>query len=379
MKKYTFFAAALATLVFVGCSKENNNTLVPDENGMVTLTVSGEKSAATDNDKQGFYGIGDHVFFQTGDQMYVNGGLADLFLRMDGPDSIYSGPTHSDAANIRVSAEYIGYPAVAFYPSNLFTPGTAMTVGDPINPVSDWTVSMKQNMTMIHTTTIPDYLVGLGPETMFPNWTLSGYVQTLGDTPRIQLKNNIALLTPNARYGARFVNTLNNAFQLGLPVYGANDALPQLKVTEIQIVSTTNKLYGNGHLVNVNTQEPYLVMDDQVAGADTLFCAAESYDGTTTTPGVEVIPGNYMGTPLGHITVAPFANDGTEYLQAIAYFTLTTADGQSFDFVYTGTNVNIRPVTESNGQLSIRRNIRTKLWFNFWDDSAINDGKITRQ
>ena len=136
MKKYTFFAVALATLAFVGCNKKDNN-LVPDANGNVTIMLSGEKY--TSQDKQAFSGARDQIYFTNTDQMYVNGGACPITCI---PNGLGTSSTESNLGSVAIPAELIYNPLYALYPADAFTPGNAADY-------SDWLVEMKNDVVLI--------------------------------------------------------------------------------------------------------------------------------------------------------------------------------------------------------------------------------------
>ena len=115
MKKYTFFAVALATLAFVGCNKKDNN-LVPDANGKVTIMLSGEKY--TSQDKQAFSGARDQIYFTNTDFMYVNGGACQVTCI---PNGLGTSSTESNLGSVAIPAELIYNPLYALYPADAFT------------------------------------------------------------------------------------------------------------------------------------------------------------------------------------------------------------------------------------------------------------------
>lgn len=312
MKK-TFLAIALAAVAFVGCNK--------DEKGMVTINLSGEKYVSTD--KQAFYGVADQVFFSVGDGVYVNGGLCPVTLRDDArliARDVNDEVAASPRANLSVMAELMHAPAISLYPASIFTPGAAFD-GNATD-ISDWTVTMKSNQTLIntsHETGIVDELTNGGVADK-PVWPMFAYTPSLNDY--VQLKNCVALLTPAVQYGYNFVDALVDA--TGIPETVDPDNLPVFVADSVVLSSNTNVLAGQGHidLNTVQTGYPVLVMEN---GADASYRVVCKVVDEANSDGFEVAPSiNYIN--LGHVPVAPYIEDVESDLKATLYFTLTFTD-----------------------------------------------------
>ena len=192
MKKYSILVAAFAVLAFVGCKKDNNGSLVADQNGMITLEMSGETHQ--DNGKQSFFGTANRIFFNEGDQMIVNGSVCNVTPQAVAGDELAT-EFQSYKAKVAILAEYAYTPLYAMYPAEAFTLGTAADY-------SDMTVEMFNNVDLF---TVADAAVTLGSATYYQPWPMTAYLENL-NTPRIQLKNNIALVTPSVKFGYPFVN-----------------------------------------------------------------------------------------------------------------------------------------------------------------------------
>ena len=294
----------------------------------------------------------------------MNGGLCNVSPKLNGGVTT---ETHSNEADVAVPAELVGYPAIAMYPSFLFTPGTAITPGSPVD-ITDWTVEIKDDVDLIYPESVTGNYVDLNEVGSFQNWPLTAYISELGASPKLQLKNNVALLTPAAKYGYNFVAALvaNNSALAGITIDADN--LPELRITNVVLSSPDHKLTGVGHIENATTQNPYLVMDEPISGRDEMICYVWGNFGMEE--GMNVIPSPVYPTLLGHVPVAPFANDGTEHLKVEVYFNITFGTTVYY-FKYTGNEVEI------NQYNPIIRSERTTLSLDFYSEDPITAGKIS--
>ena len=264
MKKYSILVAAFAVLAFVGCKKDNNGSLVADQNGMITLEMSGETHQ--DNGKQSFYGTANRIFFDEGDQMIVNGSVCNVTpLAVTGDD--LATEYRSYKAKVSILAEYAYTPLYAMYPADVFTLGTAADY-------SDMTVEMYNDVDLF---TVADNNVILTGSSYQP-WPMTAYLADL-NTPRIQLKNNIALVTPSVKFGYPFVNQFVQDFNIPATVDANN--LPTLNIEKVVISSSDQNLYGtNGYIDGLTTQEPKLVFPGTPTTPSAITCWVPADRGT---------------------------------------------------------------------------------------------------
>ncbi len=348
MKKYTFFAVALATLAFVGCNKKDNN-LVPDANGNVTIMLSGEKYVS--QDKQAFSGANDQIFFNSTDNMYVNGLACPITCI---PNGLGTSTTESNLGSVAIPAEQIYNPLYALYPADAFTPGTAADY-------SDWTVNMKSNVVLIPATY--EYGTQTPISSIHQTWPLTAYVPDVTLNNNISLRNSVALMTLAMRYGQPFVDEFTRTKVSGETFDGVE--FPTLKVQKYVFSSPDTRLTGNGHIAGLNTEVPYVVMDGAApteANPDVLTCWI--LDPDVYPEGYEFLPTGTYGEPLGHAPIAPII-DGTANVHLAVYFTLT----------YPGTNHTYECVYENDVELTnsdVRRSDRTIFTCNLYQNVGVS-------
>ena len=321
MKKYSILVAAFAVLAFVGCKKDNNGSLVADQNGMITLEMSGETHQ--DNGKQSFYGTANRIFFNEGDQMIVNGSVCNVTPQAVAGDELAT-EFLSYKAKVSILAEYAYTPLYAMYPADVFTLGTAADY-------SDMTVTMYDTVDLF---TVADEAVRLGAETFYQPWPMTAYLENL-NTPRIQLKNNIALVTPSVKFGYPFVNQFVQDNHLNITVDPNN--LPTLNVEKVVISSSDQNLYGsNGYIEGLNTQEPKLVFPGTPTTPSALVC------NVPVDRGYGIIATGTSEWLLGNVAVPPMA--AGKHVKMDVYFTLVFAGtdeaaGTTIDCLYEGDEV----------------------------------------
>lgn len=350
MKKLTVLFAAAAMFAFVGCNKENVSTYVADQNGNVTLRMSGEDWQNTS--KQTYMDLFNRIAFDAEDQVYINGVLATVT-----PCNAEGNTTNADESTITRSfygkmtingSVLTGTNDFVIYPANMFTAGTAADM-------SDYTVAMSATPTFIESdinTTLSD---------AYPAWPMAAKLN--GNT--FLLKNTVAIATPSIKYGAPFVNAL--ATMENSPIANENvDVMtganfPELYIEEIQLVSTDRVLAGNGHIEGIESAEPTLVMDAEGTNMITIDC--DNHQVQPTGNGEDL---------LGNITIAPFA--AGKHLQMNVKFVLYFPNtNHVYEFLYTGSNIEM---TTTNNLNSILRSKRSTLCVNLYQADAVN--KITR-
>ncbi len=315
MKKYSILVAAFAVLAFVGCKKENNGSLVADQNGMITLEMSGETHQ--DNGKQSFFGTANRIFFNEGDQMIVNGSVCNVTPQAVAGDELAT-EYLSYKAKVAILAEYAYTPLYAMYPAEAFTLGTAADY-------SDMTVTMYDTIDMF---TVADEAVLLTGG-LYQPWPMTAYLENL-NTPRIQLKNNIALVTPSVKFGYPFVNQFVQDNNLNVTVDPNN--LPTLNVEKVVISSSDQNLYGsNGYIDGLATQEPKLVFPGIPSTPSALVC------NVPVDRGYGIIATGTSEWLLGNVAVPPMA--AGKHVKMDVYFSLQFGDATPIDCIYEGDEI----------------------------------------
>lgn len=315
MKKYSILVAAFAVLAFVGCKKDNNGSLVADQNGMITLEMSGETHQ--DNGKQSFFGTANRIFFNEGDQMIVNGSVCNVTPQAVAGDELAT-EYLSYKAKVAILAEYAYTPLYAMYPAEAFTLGTAADY-------SDMTVTMYDTIDMF---TVADEAVLLTGG-LYQPWPMTAYLENL-NTPRIQLKNNIALVTPSVKFGYPFVNQFVQDNNLNITVDPNN--LPTLNVEKVVISSSDQNLYGsNGYIDGLATQEPKLVFPGIPSTPSALVC------NVPVDRGYGIIATGTSEWLLGNVAVPPMA--AGKHVKMDVYFSLQFGDAAPIDCLYEGDEI----------------------------------------
>jgi len=345
MKKYSILVAAFAVLAFVGCKKDNNGSLVADQNGMITLEMSGETHQ--DNGKQSFFGTANRIFFNEGDQMIVNGSVCNVTPQAVAGDELAT-EYLSYKAKVAIPAEYAYTPLYAMYPAELFTLGTAADY-------SDMTVEMYDEVDLF---TVADEAVMLSGSSYQP-WPMTAYLENL-NTPRIQLKNNIALVTPSVKFGYPFVNQFVQDNNLTVTVDPNN--LPTLNVEKVVISSSAQKLYGsNGYIDGLATQEPKLVFPGTPETPSTITCWVPIDRGTG------IIATGTSEWLLGNVAVPPMA--AGKHVKMDVYFSLQFGDATPIECIYEGDEI-VLP-----NDRAIGRSRRATFVCNLFDADV--DGKVS--
>lgn len=350
MKKLTVLFAAAAMFAFVGCNKENASTYVADENGNVTLMMSGENWQNTN--KQTYMDQFNRIAFDILDEALINGATASVI-----PCDANASTT--DAAENTIQRSFYGMMTVnasvltgndyVIYPASLFTAGTAADM-------SDYTVNMPATANFIMAN--GNTQLGEGHPVWPMGSKLSGH--------QFLMKNAVAVMTPSIKYGAPFINAL--ATMTNSPIADENvDVIsgynfPELAIIGVEFISSDQMMTGVGHLTNMDT-DPTLVMDGTVpANGDVL----------TVNIGEEnAIPVALTGNSealLGNITVAPFP--AGKHINMNVTFQLYFPETENlYTFVYTGNEVELTDQLRNN---SILRSRRTTMCANLYQAEAIN-------
>lgn len=326
MKKITVLAAAAAMLAFAACNKEENSNLVADENGMVTFTVTGEQFQ--NDSKQSFHGLYNRIQFDAGDEAYANGQLVAMTPVVEGEGGILEEAIMgSFYAQFNLGSEYIGENGVdIYYPASAYS--------------ADGTVTMRNHIQLA-----PKTSTGAMPlYTNYQAWPMSAHT----NNGTFTMYNNIAVLAPMVKYGPNFLSAL------GRPT------TTELYVSNIVLSSSDQKLTGTGHIEGMNTNAPYLVMDETVNGTDKLFIDQLTEDDDAS---IQVGLTNDFQL-LGDVYVAPMA--AGKHLQMTVYFMLL--DGANITYgKYVGNEVIL---TDTPNTGSILRSMRTHLTINMSDANA---------
>lgn len=325
MKKITVLAAAAAMLAFAACNKEENSNLVADENGMVTFTVTGEQFQ---NDaKQSFHGLYNRIQFDVNDEAYANGQLVEMTPVVEGEGGLIEEVEHSFYAQFSLGSEYIDENGVdIYYPASAYS--------------ADGTVTMRNHIQLAPKSAANAMPLALN----YQAWPMSAHTINGSFT----MYNNIAVVAPMVKYGPNFAQALSV------------DQNAELYILNIVLSSTDQKLTGTGHIEGMNTNAPYLVMDEPVSGGvDKLFVdyGEESAIQVGQTNNFEL---------LGDVCVAPMA--AGKHLQVTVYFALVDDAGIHYG-KYTSNEVTLTDTPNNN---SVLRSMRTYLTINMSDINAAN-------
>lgn len=349
MKKISILVAAFAMIAFTGCNDRNEQgALTPDENGMVTLNLTGESYGS--NDKQGYYAADQYIEFQIGDQCYGNGALSELTL-IDmatlEPIPTTDATATSRYARLSVPAGNVTLPFTILYPANAFVEGA-------IEDFPQWNVPMAANVQWIPENATVGYRATITGQTSA--WPMATQVEDFRGT--YQLRHAIAVLTPAFKFGTAYLTALSAKYPNNF-VYTVGDNVA-LTVDSIVLTSSNTMLTGNSHIDFTTPDAPTLIMDGTVpADGDVLIVkpnTANLFDYYTAASGNDIPTNN-----LGNVTCAP-KHTGDE-LQMTFYFTLD--DGVNYyHCMYTGNNV---PLTEIPEQMSVLRSCRTTLSMNLYN------------
>ena len=123
MKKYFVILAVSSLIVFAGCKKENTNQAYSIEGNKIVMNIAGE--IPTDNPtKQAWSGERLRIFFNSGDQININGTEHSLSCY---PSNI-PGTSTSVSNYARVSCD-LADDYHLFYPANIYnvTPDNSTT------------------------------------------------------------------------------------------------------------------------------------------------------------------------------------------------------------------------------------------------------------
>jgi len=341
MRKITVLVAAFAMFAFAACNKEEVSNFVPDENGMVTFSTSGERYTHVNGDKQTYYGPLSQIMFDNGEALYFNGQAASITC-VDEADFTAAPPANSFFGKITVPVEYVASDNVLLYPASLYTEGTAADY-------SDWTVSMYEDVDLLPS---GEYTIGLPG--FYQSWPMAAH--TTGHN--FVMRNTVAMLAPSLKYGYGFVRAAALAGHFPGETYSMT-SLPTIKLVKVVINSDDAILTGDAHVENLLTNAPTLKMDENANAGYRIIA----------TP-VEAVNVSYNATGsaepiMGNIPVAPIANG--KHLDVNFYFAITFANNNTYYVKYNGNNVEL-----TGGQLSVTRSKRTTLCCNLFDAESLD-------
>ncbi len=341
MKKYLVILAASSLLVFASCNKEKNQAYTIEGNKIV-LNVAGELPQ-DNNAKQTWSGERLRIFFNSGDQINING--TDYALSCY-PSNI-AGTSTSVSNYARVTCD-LADDYKLFYPTEGYTSITPnadgtdfiATVNMPTHVTLIPNTAMNRFSTMNYTPVWPLYTF-LSDEVMHENNpALAG--ATTEDGSCFELKNAVAVIAPEVIYGQEWAELVFGGS------YENPADCPTLYFTDV-VISANHQLTGAATLNTEDAAAPYIVMDNTLAegSMDKVYCHLD-------TP-VEI---NGLATShvmLGNVAV-PVMPAGTSF-QANLYFYVVNADGSNTYYKYQSrTSQNIMP---------FRRSYRDFFDFNF--------------
>lgn len=345
MKKYLVILAASSLLVFASCNKEKNQAYTVEGNKIV-LNVAGE--LPNDNAKQTWSGERLRIFFNSGDQINING--TDYSLSCY-PSNI-PGTSTSVSNYARVTCDlasdyHLFYPAEAYTVTDGDNEGEYVaTVNMPTHVTLIPNLAMNRFSTMNYVPVWPLYTY-LNEETM--NSTLS----TTDDGARFELKNAVALIAPAVIYGQEWAEVVFGG------TYATPEDCPTLYFTDV-VISANEKLTGAATLNTEDATAPYIVMDNTVAegSMDKVYCHLDSPVAITGLATSHVMLGN---------VAAPVMPAGTSF-QVNLYFYVLDAAGTPTYYKYQSRNgQNVMP---------FRRSYRDFFDFNFQTIQGTNNGVV---
>lgn len=318
MKKY-FVLAAIAMIAFAGCKKE--------ESGMVALKVGVENTDGMD--KQTYNTQLNRIMFN-GEDMWVNGttyGISPL----NGDDDPYTTTENSYRAglNVPVSVLY-GQSFIAGYPDGAFNGFYDATSG--IWELAD---GMLDDAYMICDVNAIDEQgnVEMDPY-QYRAWPMVAYDECgscVAESGRFIMKNTVAILSPSFLYGINWFAAMNATYSMGYDMTRISNAnaLPDVTVTKVELVSSSELLSGPAYVANVTTAEPKLVMDgacrENMITLNDCGTYTHADNNNFTNPNI-----------IGQIPVAVFQHE-TDLVMNV-YFTIG-----DYNFVYHGPAVHFTP------------------------------------
>jgi len=247
MKKNLMIFAASTMLLFAACNKEDNNvyTINGDQ---ITFGISMDEPQSAD--KQTYVGTNNRIWFNAGDQIYVNQ-VACLVNPQAVEGSSATSSSLSSQAKVTATISSTGsydfvYPAgpIQFDGTNYTGtfPDAVQAINGAVNNQLD--------------ANFPSY-----PEHSTPLWPMYYGISDIStQTNRIKLLNACSFLAPAYIYGAEFANAVVGPFVAPGTEFGVNADVPTLNLKEVK-VRTNIPLYGPAHLDYSTMSDPKMVMD----------------------------------------------------------------------------------------------------------------------
>ena len=232
MKKYFVILAVSSLIVFAGCKKENTNQAYSIEGNKIVMNIAGE--IPTDNPtKQAWSGERLRIFFNSGDQINING------------------TEHS----------------LSCYPSNI--PGTSTSVSNYARVSCD----LADDYHLFY----PANIYNVTPDN---STTPATYVATVALPGEVSLINNDAMV--------------NFASMNNVPVWPLYTHLNDAALHHVVITCNEHSLNGASTLNTADPASPYLVMDDTIANGtnNKIVCHLDNPKVITGQAGVNQMLGN---------------------------------------------------------------------------------------
>jgi hypothetical protein len=247
MKKNLMIFAASTMLLFAACNKEDNDvyTINGDK---ITFGISMDEPQSAD--KQTYVGTTNRIWFDAGDQIYVNHEVCAV-----NPQSVAgSSATSSSLSYVgKVTATVSGtgrydfvYPAASLQYDGTNYTGTFPAAVQAINSAVDNHLDAS----------FPRF-----SNCQTPLWPMYYGISDIStQTNTIKLKNACSFIAPSFQYGAAFANAVFAPLVAQGTEYGVNAVPPSLNYMEGKIKSTI-PLHGPAHLDYTDLQNPVMVMD----------------------------------------------------------------------------------------------------------------------
>ena len=351
MKKYFVILAVSSLIVFAGCKKENTNQAYSIEGNKIVMNIAGE--IPTNNPtKQAWSGERLRIFFNSGDQININGTEHSLSCY---PSNI-PGTSTSVSNYARVSCD-LADDYHLFYPANIYT----VTPDNSTSPATYVaTVALPGEVSLINN----DAMVNFASMNNVPVWPLYTHLNdaalhptttgtTTEDGARFELKNAVAIIAPEIIYAQEWAEVVFGG------TYATPADCPTLYVTDVVITCNEHSLNGASTLNTADPASPYLVMDDTIANGtnNKIVCHLDNPKEITGQAGVNQMLGN-VAAPVMYMN---------HNFQVNIYF-YTVIDGTTTYYKYQS--------RQSRNILPLRRSYRTFFDFNFQTREGIGQGVV---
>jgi len=353
MKKYFVILAVSSLIVFAGCKKENTNQAYSIEGNKIVMNIAGE--IPTDNPtKQAWSGERLRIFFNSGDQININGTEHSLSCY---PSNI-PGTSTSVSNYARVSCD-LADDYHLFYPANIYTvtPDNSTTPATYVATVAlPGEVSLINNDAMVNFASMNNVPVWplythLNDAALHPTTTTTG--ATTEDGARFELKNAVAIIAPEIIYAQEWAEVVFGG------TYATPADCPTLYVTDVVITCNEHSLHGASTLNTADPTAPYLMMDDTIANGtnNKIVCHLDNPKVITGQAGVNQMLGN-VAAPVMYMN---------HTFQVNIYF-YTVIDGTTTYYKYQS--------RQGRNILPLRRSYRTFFDFNFQTIEGTGQGVV---